>query len=313
MVLNRQIIIILAVLCLLALHCGSVESLTANKDGKRTAAASSLVTNAPEAAPTQQEELLDQNQPKEEEVKDQGKQGTTLWKSWYHRATHLLDSMPSSSHLDEEAQRKVDEITHQITRLSKQLLKEERKLEALIIAQNMLKSGWTWFLDPQMRTAVEETNLKVNAQRRVVETVFDDITFLWRQLKPYYGIFSKMFLSELAIFLVMPFVTFVEFFAYVFSFGLLLFLLVLGPPAFFLSMFALSMGAALLPFLAGALLISWLIEFPSLILQYNPTFPEFVVAYAPFVLATVAVGMFVGKALGGPEVRRRGRTHDKTE
>jgi len=81
---------------------------------------------------------------------------------------------------------------------------------------------------------------------------------------------------------------------------------------FFLGVFALSLGAALLPFLAGALLISWLVEFPSLVLQYNPTFLEFMVVYAPFVLATVAVAMSVGKALGGPSIHRRG-THNKTD
>jgi len=321
MVFNRRIIRIgLAALCLLlVLHCGSGHADTSDNEGRRAAATSSVNehdaayahADQPMPTPPPHKDAADEEH---EEAEADTKQGTTLWKSWYHRATHLLDALPKSSHhLDKEAQRQVDEITRHITLLSRQLLKEERKLEELILAQHALKSSWTWFLDPQIRAAVDAINIQINAQRRVVETIFDEITFLWRQLKPYYGIYSKMFLAELAIFLATPFISFIEFFAYIFSFGLLLFLLVLGPPAFFLGVFALSMGAALLPFLAGALLISWLVEFPSLILQYNPSFLEFMVAYAPFVLATVAMAMSVGRTLGADSLHRRGRAHHKTD
>jgi len=224
------------------------------------------------------------------------------WKSWYRKATHLLDSMPSSSILDPKPKQKADEITQQIRMLSKVLLKEEEKLAELIVIRDALKVGWFWFLDPQIRAAVDEATFKVNVQRRLVEALYEEIALHWKQLKPLYGVFSKMFLAELLAFLVAPILSFLELFVSAFSLGLLLFLLLLGPPAFFVSMFAFSVGVALIPILGGALLITWLIEFPWLVLQYNPSFGAFVITFSPFVLATIALALHMGRTLRRADV-----------
>jgi len=222
---------------------------------------------------------------------------TSSWKSWYHKATHLLDSMPSTSILDPKPKQKAEEITQKIRLLSVQLLKEEEKLAELIILRDALKVGWFWFLDPQIRAAVDEATVKVDNQRRVVEALYEEIALHWKQLKPLYGVFSKMFLTELTAFLIAPIISFLEIFTSAFSLGLLLFLLLFGPPAFFIITFAYSIGVALLPILGGALIITWLIEFPWLVLQYNPSFPVFIVTFAPFVLATVALALHMSRIL----------------
>jgi len=164
--------------------------------------------------------------------------------------------------------------------------------------------------------------LQINNQRRAVEALFDDISLHWRQLKPLYGVRSRVFLAELAVFLLSPIITLIELSATAFSFGLLFFLLLLGPVAWFFGMFALSLGIALLPVLGGALLVLWTLELPWMVIQvsfvarpsslslifaahsplgcpkqYNPSLLEFFAVYAPFLLANYWLATRVKKTV----------------
>lgn len=166
--------------------------------------------------------------------------------------------------------------------------------------------------------------MQVNNQRRKVESLFDDISLHWRQLKPLHGVRSRMFASELLAFLLAPVLSILDFLASTFSFGLLFFFLLLGPVALFFGMFAFSLGMAMLPMIGSCLVILYTLEFPWLIIQvlavcglacavlrvcvcavlttcgrqqYNPSALEFVVAYAPFVLATYWLAKSMSRTL----------------
>jgi hypothetical protein len=109
--------------------------------------------------------------------------------------------------------------------------------------------------------------VQVNNQRRKVESLFDDISLHWRQLKPLHGVRSRMFASELLAFLLAPVLSILDFLASTFSFGLLFFFLLLGPVALFFGMFAFSLGMAMLPMIGSCLVILYTLEFPWLIIQ----------------------------------------------
>lgn len=212
----------------------------------------------------------------------------SLWRSWYGTATHLLDAVQAHPYTGATPPEvKEAKVVGEIKLLADSLRREEAKLEDLLEARLVIKrQSWTWFLDPQIRAQVDSANLAVNNQRRKVESLFDDISLHWRQLKPLHGVRSRMFVSELLAFLVAPVLSILDFLASTFSFGLLFFFLLLGPVALFFGMFAFSLGMAMLPMIGSCLVILYTLEFPWFIIQYNPSALEFVVAYAPFLLAT---------------------------
>jgi hypothetical protein len=229
----------------------------------------------------------------------------SLWRSWYGTATHLLDSVhipttTTTTPSKTEAAKGVEaaKVVSEIKVLAEALRREEAKLEDLLEARLVIKrQSWTWFLDPQLRTLVDAASLAVNNQRRKVESLFDDISLHWRQLKPLHGVRSRLFLSEFIAFLLAPIFTILDFLASAFSFGLLFFFLLLGPVALFFGMFAFSLGMAMLPLIGSGLIVLYTLEFPWLIIQYNPSALEFVVAYAPFVLATYWLASSMGRTL----------------
>jgi hypothetical protein len=236
----------------------------------------------------------------------------SLWRSWYGSATHLLDYVRSTQPATDkdDAVKKTEEkkIVDEILVLAEALRREEFKLEALIEARAALKrQSWTWFLDPNLRVQVDAATLAMNNQRRKVEALFDDISVHWRQLKPLHGVTSRMFLSELVAFLLAPIFSILDFFASALSFGLLFFLLLLGPTALFFGMFAFSLGIALLPMIGAGLVVYWTLEFPWMIIQYNPSAVEFIVAYAPFLLATYWLATSMGRTLRPIRDRAEGR------
>lgn len=215
----------------------------------------------------------------------------SLWRSWYGTATHLLDAVhtapttPSAS----PTAKAVDsaKVVDEIKTLAHALHREEEKLVALLDNRAALKrQSWTWFLDQTIRNQVDSATLAVNNQRRKVESLFDDISVHWRQLKPLHGVRSRMFLSEFAVFLLTPILSVLDFFASAFSFGLLFFFLLLGPVALFFGMFFFSLGMAMLPMLGAGLIVLYTLEFPWFVIQYAPSPLEFVVSYTPFLLAT---------------------------
>jgi len=223
----------------------------------------------------------------------------SLWHSWYGKATSLLDAVqahPTTGDTQPEA--KEAKVVGEIKLLAEALRREEAKLEDLLEARLIIKrQSWTWFLDPQIRAQVDTATLAVNNQRRKVESLFDDISLHWRQLKPLHGVRSRMFASELMAFLLAPILSILDFLASTFSFGLLFFFLLLGPVALFFGMFAFSLGMAMLPMIGSCLVILYTLEFPWLIIQYNPSALEFVVSYAPFLLATYWLAKSMSRTL----------------
>jgi len=218
----------------------------------------------------------------------------------YGKATHLLGALSSKPPEEDEAEARVrqENTVKAILALSGALAREEQKLDHLLGVRAAIKhQTWTWFLDPHIRSQVDEVSLQINNQRRAVEALFDDISLHWRQLKPLYGVRSRVFLAELAVFLLSPIITLIELSATAFSFGLLFFLLLLGPVAWFFGMFALSLGIALLPVLGGALLVLWTLELPWMVIQYNPSLLEFFAVYAPFLLANYWLATRVKKTV----------------
>jgi hypothetical protein len=223
----------------------------------------------------------------------------SLWHSWYGKATSLLDAAQAHPSIGATAPEvKEARVVGEIKLLAEALRREEAKLEDLLEARLIIKrQSWTWFLDPQIRAQVDTATLAVNNQRRKVESLFDDISLHWRQLKPLHGVRSRMFASELLAFLLAPVLSILDFLASTFSFGLLFFFLLLGPVALFFSMFAFSLGMAMLPMIGSCLVILYTLEFPWLIIQYNPSALEFVVAYAPFLLATYWLAKSMSRTL----------------
>jgi hypothetical protein len=203
-----------------------------------------------------------------------------LWRSWHNAATHLLPAVETQVTTAAE-----EKLVAEIVMLSNTLRREERELERLIQVRTDLKSqSGTWFLDSNIRNQVDVATLQMNNQRRKVESIFDDITIHWRRLKPLHGVVSKMFLSELLAFLLSPILTILDTVVGVVSFGLLFLFLLLGPVALFFITLALSVGLAMIPIIFSGLVILWAIEFPWMIIQYNPSGVEFILAYTPFLL-----------------------------
>jgi len=228
---------------------------------------------------------------------------SSLIRSWYAKATHLLHEAKTEE-FENKKKEEINRIISEIKVLGASLYKEEEKLDDLRRQQYALKNKWTWFLDPETRHKVDEAKLKVNDQRRVVESIFEDISVHWRQLKPHYGVFSQMFLAELFVFLLSPILSVLDFFFSTLSLGFLLFFIILGPVAFFFSAFAFSLGVALLPFIGSILVIIWTLEFPWLVIQYNPSPLEFALVYIPFLVASGAlVWPFIKRVKGEGSIR----------
>ncbi len=214
-----------------------------------------------------------------------------FWRSWYNSATRLLGSS-STDELEAQKKEKAIRILSEIEVLSKELLLQEARLAELTAQRDSLKEGWTWFLDSEIRNNVDQAQLRVmcfpslldlqrigwsnhsssvviqvNDQRRIVENVFEDISVHWKQLKPLYGVFSKMFFTEVLIFLLNPILTFLDFFMSFLSLGFLFFLIIMGPAAVFLVTFAFLFGVSLLPFFGAVLIVLYSLEFPFLVLE----------------------------------------------
>ena len=76
--------------------------------------------------------------------------------------------------------------------LGTRLLKEEHQLIALRRERDAQKTSLFWFFDPDARHRVEKAQMKVNDELRLIENIAEDIEFHWKQLKPLYGLYSKV-------------------------------------------------------------------------------------------------------------------------
>jgi len=205
--------------------------------------------------------------------------GGVLYSKW-HKS--LLEKWANATTFPPEKQAQVNEIKTRITILSEKLLEEEVKLNMLKYKKYELQDNFTWFFDPELRKKVDEEQLEINEQERVVQRLLDEIELEWKALKPLYGLFSKMFMAE-ALGFITYFVDFcVGLLATLLEMGFIS-LLIFGPVTGLAVAAWTWMGLRVLPFIATLFLffidIYWIFKLPFIMIQYNPTVPEFLAVY----------------------------------
>jgi len=217
------------------------------------------------------------------------------WQFPYHYTTPHLDLLKGleADHreYDEPKRKQIQAIKSRIKSLVDQLVKEEMKLNRLKAEVRAVKTDFFWFFNETARQIVDELQLKVNDQQRIVENIVDDIMVEWKRLKPLYGIYSKMFFAEALGFIPQIWAVATDVIATMLELGLLSLLLFGSVTGFMLSMFA-SVGISFFPAIIAlaTFMVStyWIIRLPFIMIQYAPTFTEFMTVYCTF------VGLLVG-------------------
>jgi len=155
-----------------------------------------------------------------------------------------------------------------------------------------LKTDFLWFFDEHLRAEVDEAQLLVNDQQRTMETLLDEILIEWKHLKPLYGIYSKMFLTEALGFIPEIWTVGLNIFTTVLELGLISLLLFGSLTGFMLSLFA-TIGFTFIPSIIGfsTLLVNiyWIFKLPFIMIQYSPTLSEFLGVYFAFVGVLLSV------------------------
>lgn len=210
---------------------------------------------------------------------------------WVHFAKHshseaiLADAIEHG--MQGAAKAQVEEGLRTIRKLADELRDEEIKLQGLIVARETFKTGWFWFFDNKVVLRLDEAQLTINDQERIVENKFEDILFHWKQLKPLFGVRSAVFFSEV-------FTSFFSFIPMIFRslFGFAEFTLIsflfFGPIVFATWALFTSIGLRLIPIVLSVYWITWVARLPFLIIQYNPTPLEFGLIYGFAVLIATA-------------------------
>lgn len=233
-----------------------------------------------------------------------------------HTETHkaLIEEVNPDEHLNKTQAAAVAAIKKSIHDHIVNLYKEEERLVHLMRERDTLKKGW-WFFHADQRHIVEEAQVKVNNQRREIEKQLEHIELEWRHLKPFYGLYSKLFLSELTVRLVRWISTVIDSFFALFALELMMLLIVSGPLALFFSMLWFASGWSLFTTMLKlsliVLTIYWIFTLPSIMIQYQPTITEFGLVY------TVVIGvlsLFTAWIWGVfPSVRRGSRSHQQQQ
>jgi hypothetical protein len=212
------------------------------------------------------------------------------WTHPFHYTVPHLDLLKGLEEehpdLDAEKRQKIQEIKTVIKNLATQLMKEEMKLNRLKAEVRALKSDFFWFFNDATRMKVDEAQLKVNDQQRVIENLVDDIMVEWKRLKPLYGLYSKMFLSEALGFVPQIWRVGVDVFATFLELGLISLLLFGSITGFMLSLFAtigFSFFPAIIAFATFMVNTYWVFKLPFIMIQYSPTISEFLSVYFSFV------------------------------
>jgi hypothetical protein len=223
--------------------------------------------------------------------------------SHYETATHLLDEAELHEHVGEKRDQ-IQFITKEIRQEAHLLRQEEEKLMQKIHQREAVKArDFWWFFHNDVVLKVEEKQLEVNAQERVVEQVAERIGFLWKKLKPLFGVRSRMFVSEL---LSSFFSVFFWLFSYVFTFAefTLISFLFFGPIAFAVWSLFSVIGSALLPIALSVYWLLWVARLPFILIQYQPTTSEFFTIYGIAILLA-----FISMWIATSYVGRRGPVH----
>jgi len=219
---------------------------------------------------------------------------------YHHTSIHtdLLKDVERDLHTFDTIKRhKIQELKEVIKELANNLMKEEITLQKMKPKISALKKDFFWFFNETTRLRVDELQLEVNDQVRVIENILDDIIFKWNRLKPLYGIYSKMFLTEALGFIPYIWKVGMDVFATLLELGLISWLLFGSLTGFLLSLFA-TLGFSFFPSVIGfsTLLVNiyWVFKLPFIMIQYSPTLTDFLTVYFAFVgvLMTITFAVF---------------------
>ncbi|KAL6076426.1 hypothetical protein QOT17_002966 [Balamuthia mandrillaris] len=211
---------------------------------------------------------------------------------WHEKSTHLLEHAEDEpTDVQLSTKEKVAQIKAEIKNLSQVLHEQQGQLWEIQAQQDAIKAqSFFWFNDPELRHQVDLLQLQVNDQLRLVENTFDDIAVHWRQLKPLYGVFSKMFLFEFIHFMLDPFFLIFNFIFSTFGLGFILTFILWGPIAITLFYLLFQFGVQVLPYvLFVGLQVYWAFNLPFLLLQYGPSWTQFLAVYVPFLAVVYLV------------------------
>jgi len=232
----------------------------------------------------------------------------------HHDATHLLDEAQETVHHFETEQKKwVIETLEEIDTLADQVKRGTIVLNQLVGEREAKKKAkFLWFFDNDIQLSVDEVQLKINDQERVISNQMDDIRVHWKQLKALYGIRSRMFFSELVASILDSFAESLGYWIPPLSFSFVS-LLLLGPVALLAIVSWMALGALLLPYVIAIVATMWAIRLPFLIIQYDPTLVDFVMVYSASVTVMITLVCLLFSLFGGTSQRpsiRRIRVHE---
>jgi len=222
---------------------------------------------------------------------------TLDWQHPFHYTTPHTDLLLGVEHehphpFDQITQQKIKHIKERIKELVALLAREEAMLIHLKEDVAALKTNFLWFFNSTTRQMVDQAQLLVNDQQRVVDNVIDDLSIQWKRLKPLYGIYSKLFLTEALSFIPQIWSVTLDVFTTLLELGLVSLLLFGSFTGFALSLFS-SLGFSFLPaiicFATLAVNTYWLCKLPFIMIEYDPSFTDFLAVYFSF--AGLLLGM----------------------
>jgi len=222
----------------------------------------------------------------------------------YRQATHLFEVLAEPKHgFPADRQALLAQYEAAMRKDAEILLREEIHLYTLEQQRDSIKGDFHWFFNSDLRQKAREIQSEVNAHRRIVEKVYDDIDEIWLKVKPLYGVYSRLFLREITgivPWLLDTIVNFVTSFTIVSIIELLIF----GPLAVFILTFWAAFGVTLIPIVLYTITLFWIIRLPFIIIQYDPTLFQFMSIYFPVVgLFLYLTSHYTG--IWGPESSRR--------
>jgi hypothetical protein len=112
----------------------------------------------------------------------------------HSRGKILLESAVRHAHLSPQDKSAVVAIISQIKQLSDSLFKEEASLSSMKYHRKALKHdlGVWWWFKTHDRLKVAEYDMQIRDQERVVDNLKEDVDLHWKQLKPYFGVYSEV-------------------------------------------------------------------------------------------------------------------------
>jgi len=228
---------------------------------------------------------------------------------YHHTSIHtdLLKDVERDIHGFESAKKqKIQELKERIKQYANKLLKEEMKLNKMKANVSSLKTDFFWFFNESTRLRVDEAQMMANDQERIIENILDDIILEWKRLKPLYGIYSKMFLTEALGFIPQIWTVGMNVFATVLELGLISLLLFGSITGFLLSLFA-TLGFSFFPSVIGfsTLLVNiyWVFKLPFIMIQYSPSLTDFLTVYFAFVGVLLAITFAVFRLVFPDQVK----------